>query len=579
MILNGHYHPGYPVHEENGTIFGNPGSSGRDEICKRMPQYAVVTATKTNLKVKYVQYKCAAPYADIFDFTAKQSVKQHERYLEAFENTVQDAMNFDAYNPQDALVELTKTNTIEASVIKMVEDAISAAEQQYHDSKLDGYVEKKFPIAIDEIELTNFESHAHTVVKLSHTGMNAITGVTDSGKSGVIRCLRWVLYNEPKGSAFIRMGESRTTGTVRFSDGSSITRSRTHSDAGSYIVRDASGAEREFKGFGNAIPIDVANVHQMPKVELAPGIERSLSFAYQLDAHFLLSESGGVRAAAIGRLTGVHIIDAAIKEKKREILGLTKVVNQSEERIKNIDDKLSTFDDIQELKGQLDLSSILLTQIENLETEIIELTDYLEELSQLTGTIKKITASLDDYVDVPKAEKKLLRAETLVSELRDIQQLNDDLIDSEAVIEELTDDLAHYGLIGVAEKKIEKAEVLVADIRELQTLDKEYFDIDEEVKDLCASLVSYGRIDKAQTLLQDIESTAQELKELRELQILLRMADDDIVILESNIIHQTELVETANRKIKNVFASMGNKCPTCQQDLDEEHMEHVVDAV
>ena len=52
---------------------------------------------------------------------------------------------------------------------------------------------------IKKIIIDNFQSHEHTEIEFG-PGLNVIVGPSDYGKSAVVRALRWVLYNEPRGA-------------------------------------------------------------------------------------------------------------------------------------------------------------------------------------------------------------------------------------------------------------------------------------------------------------------------------------------------------------------------------------------
>lgn len=59
----------------------------------------------------------------------------------------------------------------------------------------------------ERLLIENFQSHEQTEVFFTE-GLNVFVGPSDSGKSAILRALRWVLYNEPKGTDFIRAGKS-----------------------------------------------------------------------------------------------------------------------------------------------------------------------------------------------------------------------------------------------------------------------------------------------------------------------------------------------------------------------------------
>ena len=51
---------------------------------------------------------------------------------------------------------------------------------------------------IQSLALKNFQSHKDTLIKFD-PGVNVIVGSTDSGKSAIIRALRWLVWNRPIG--------------------------------------------------------------------------------------------------------------------------------------------------------------------------------------------------------------------------------------------------------------------------------------------------------------------------------------------------------------------------------------------
>ncbi|WP_035425703.1 AAA family ATPase, partial [Halalkalibacterium ligniniphilum] len=58
---------------------------------------------------------------------------------------------------------------------------------------------------INTVRLENFQSHLDTSIDFS-TGLNVIVGQSDSGKTSILRAIRWVLYNQPRGTDFMRVG-------------------------------------------------------------------------------------------------------------------------------------------------------------------------------------------------------------------------------------------------------------------------------------------------------------------------------------------------------------------------------------
>src|SRR5205085_9883685 len=88
---------------------------------------------------------------------------------------------------------------IPSEIANEAHDRLTAAEQMLNNSadNMIGYIEKPVNISITELEIKGYQSHEDT--KIAFTGgLNAIVGPSDSGKSAILRALRFVLYNEPK---------------------------------------------------------------------------------------------------------------------------------------------------------------------------------------------------------------------------------------------------------------------------------------------------------------------------------------------------------------------------------------------
>jgi len=173
-----------------------------------------------------------------------------------------------------------------------------------------------------------------------------------------------------------------------------------------------------------------------------------------------------------------------------------------------------------------------LAKVELMGKELDEIVDYAQNLSKNNKLIKTYTEHLNSYGDLKVTEQRIDQIEKDVEELRDLETLYSDMIEADGMVIMYDKQLQEYGDMQAASKNVEHAEALIA-----------------------------------------------ELKELEQLSLSLSLANDDIAILQNNIKHQAEKETMARARMKAIFDELGNKCPMCQSDLDEEHMEHVVDAV
>lgn len=79
------------------------------------------------------------------------------------------------------------------------------------------------------IKIQNFQSHADSTITFD-PGVNVIVGGSDAGKTAVLRSLNWLLWNRPRGSAFVRHGGNGECSVTLQTDTNEIIRRRGKSD-------------------------------------------------------------------------------------------------------------------------------------------------------------------------------------------------------------------------------------------------------------------------------------------------------------------------------------------------------------
>jgi exonuclease SbcC len=251
---------------------------------------------------------------------------------------------------------------------------------------------------IRKLIIENFQSHAYSELDLDD-GLNVIVGASDQGKSSIIRALRWVLYNEPRGADFMRVGANYVRVTLHTNDGYIVTRERTASK-NRYQVISPDGNEQVYEGFGNSVPQEVIAAHGVEKILLDEGEEKMLHLGMQLDGPFLLSETGAVKAKAIGRLNGVHIIDAAHRDTARDLSRLQQEERTCHDQLLALQEELEQFDDLAYLEN-------ILLLVEEKQSRLQQLAGRLERLKRLR------TARVETEKQLERAEQVLQQTETL----------------------------------------------------------------------------------------------------------------------------------------------------------------------
>lgn len=99
-----------------------------------------------------------------------------------------------------------------------------------------------------DVRLENFQSHLDSQFTFAD-GLNVLIGQSDSGKTAVIRGIRWALFNQPRGTDFIRAGSDFVRVTIQFESGDRLIRERTASK-NRYMIKKNGQEQQVFESFG-----------------------------------------------------------------------------------------------------------------------------------------------------------------------------------------------------------------------------------------------------------------------------------------------------------------------------------------
>ena len=221
--------------------------------------------------------------------------------------------------------------------------------------------------------IDNFQSHEHTELKLV-SGLNVFVGPSDSGKSAILRALRWVLFNIPRGSDFIRTGAKECRVQLVLDDGTKITRLRS-TTRNRYVLHPPDGEEQIFEAFGNQVPQEIIDAHKITSVKL-DSKELFINFGAQLEPSFLLADSVGTKAKMIGYISGAHLIDRALKEASGDRHNLLSELKHLEKQHAEVLEQLTQYDDLPFLEDKV-------RQADQLYIEVAEYNELLTKLTRL----------------------------------------------------------------------------------------------------------------------------------------------------------------------------------------------------
>lgn len=267
--------------------------------------------------------------------------------------------------------------------------------------------------------IENFQSHKYTEIDFV-PGLNVFVGPSDSGKSSILRALKWVLFNQPRGKHFIREGASQCRVCLIFDDGTELVRIRGKSE-NRYLLRTVDGKEEIYESLGQGPHPMIVQAHQM--LPSWGQKDEPLQFGSQLEGPFLLSETGGTKAKLIGRISGAHWIDLALKETTRERSQVLSEMRQIEKQKESIEERLKPFHDVPQLEEAVKKATKAYQWTQVMKQKLERLTRLLEQLQTIRREQEKQRALLQSFQNLNELEQGQLRNERQFDILRRLNQL------------------------------------------------------------------------------------------------------------------------------------------------------------
>lgn len=234
--------------------------------------------------------------------------------------------------------------------------------------------------AITRIEIENWQSHRLTSIEPAPAGcLTALIGPTDSGKSAVMRALRWSYYG---GTPLLRQGSRYATVVLHFDDGKKVTRERDR-QTNRYAIIHPDGKAQVFESFGRDIPVEVQQALGVRPVSIGDmTIEANL--ARQHDPAFLVAGvSAPARARVIGQLAGVEAVDAASRDAGTDIHNAQREVKQLAEAIEKLEADIAEYE-------HLPAMGEVLKQLENILAKLDAVVARRERLSHLRDRFNRL---------------------------------------------------------------------------------------------------------------------------------------------------------------------------------------------
>jgi exonuclease SbcC len=323
---------------------------------------------------------------------------------------------------------------------------------------------------IRSVNVKNFESHKETLLDFT-SGVNAIVGESDQGKSSILRAIEWVATNRPTGNSF-RSHWGGETSVEIITDEYIICRIKGKENK--YTLQYLDEKPIKFDAVNKGVPIEITK---------ALGID-PINVQGQFDGHFLLPPmSPGERAKQINQYVDLEIIDTTIANINSTLRALKKKSTDEEAQITEYKEELDKYKYIED-------ADKLLTDIEKTNNRIKSVRNSLCNLEDIKMGLEDIEIELSEYDGIEDAEKEL---DVLI-------ELNEDI---------KKNDIALNKLIAIAEEYTE----VTQQIEQLNKIDEKAFDEIESLYE--KNKKSEKDLYKLMCLAEDIEEKDVYIKELK----------------------------------------------------------------
>lgn len=235
---------------------------------------------------------------------------------------------------------------------------------------------------INSLFIKNFQSHKESELEFDK-GVNVIIGSSDSGKTAIIRALRWAMFNKPSGDEFRSYWGGDTMVHVLMNN-KTIIRGKNEKE-NAYTINSTI-----LKAFGQGVPDEIQKAFNINEVNVQG----------QLDSPFLIADSPGEVAQHFNKVANLELIDSSIKKVSSKLKNLETDLEVSKRQATAISTKLDSFIDLNQLEKDI-------KELEVFEQEIQANENSSKVLNSTIKQIEELQYTLDEYDTLLSLEKQV----------------------------------------------------------------------------------------------------------------------------------------------------------------------------
>lgn len=251
---------------------------------------------------------------------------------------------------------------------------------------------------VEEIRIINFQKHEK--IRIVFDPITTITGDTDTGKSSILRALRWLCLNQPQGKAFIRNGEKESKVSAKI-EGKIASRIRGSSNE--YKL-----CGKTYKSFSGNVPDELEDFFRLSED----------NFLDQHDSAFWLSLSPVEASRKLNEVVDLEIIDKALQKSTRAFRETSRRVADSLERLTENKEVLQKLSWVPSMEVSFSSLKVIKEELKGLEKERERLKNVCDSLEVKDKDRESLLAWEESVTELVCVCDDLLKAESKRDSLR-----------------------------------------------------------------------------------------------------------------------------------------------------------------
>ena len=240
--------------------------------------------------------------------------------------------------------------------------------------------------------MLNFQSHRGTAVKFA-PGITAIVGSSDSGKTALVRALKWVVFNRPLGKSIIRQNSKGGCSVCITCENGEVSKLR---DSGGTAYRVD---KLKFEKVGANVPHQVNDLLNLGEI----------NFQSQLEPHFLVLKSGGQIANYISSVLKLDILDTAVSLSSRHIKEAERKRTELTATKQELEDKLTAYKTLDQVEKKVEAYF-------KMDAEATAVEQRVADLYNIIGPIEQVESELEEYEQLNRLEAIAQGIDVMVKE-------------------------------------------------------------------------------------------------------------------------------------------------------------------